>query len=86
MNLTDTWPPVAEVAARSAPQELDQDGIHRIRAAFVQSARRALCRSGLLTLVGCGGGQNYELAPVKGQVTCQGKPVPGGTVMLSGRG
>jgi hypothetical protein len=36
----------------------------------------------VLALIGCGGA-SYELAPVKGQVTCQGKPVPGGTVTLS---
>ncbi|WP_035485867.1 NADH:flavin oxidoreductase/NADH oxidase [Geminicoccus roseus] len=42
------WTPVAPSPepfepGRSIPQELDQQGIHRIRAAFVQAARRALC-------------------------------------------
>lgn len=35
----------------------------------------------LLNLAGCGG-QSYELAPVKGKVVCQDKPVPGGLVTL----
>ncbi len=36
----------------------------------------------VLALLGCGGGQSYELAPVKGKVVCQDKPVPGGLVTL----
>jgi hypothetical protein len=35
----------------------------------------------VLALVGCGG-QTFELAPVKGKVVCQDKPVPGGLVTL----
>jgi hypothetical protein len=36
----------------------------------------------VLALLGCGGGLSYELAPVKGKVVCQDKPVPGGLVTL----
>jgi hypothetical protein len=48
----------------------------------VLSVGRGLALLAALTLVGCGG-KGYELAPVTGKVTCQDKPVPGGTVILS---
>ncbi len=34
-----------------------------------------------LTLTGCGAG--YELAPVRGKVICQEKPVPGGLIVFT---
>jgi hypothetical protein len=49
--------------------------------------RLSLGRSVLLVLsaavmTGCGG-TKYDLAPVRGQVTCQGQPVPGGRVIFT---
>lgn len=34
-------------------------------------------------LAGCGGGDNFTTAPVYGTVTLNGKPVTGGTIMLT---
>jgi hypothetical protein len=46
--------------------------------------RAARVLLGLLTavLIGCGGGSEFDTAPVHGKVTYQGKPVEGGSITL----
>jgi hypothetical protein len=36
----------------------------------------------VLAMAGCGGGVDYDTAPVSGTVTCEDEPVPGGTLQF----
>lgn len=41
------------------------------------------CGCAGLWLSGCGGGEHFDVAPVKGKVLCAGKPVPEGIVQFA---
>jgi len=43
------------------------------------------CGAGLFVLTGCGGGESYPTAMVKGTITFEGTPVPTGAVVLHGK-
>ncbi|QDU91329.1 hypothetical protein Pla175_47500 [Pirellulimonas nuda] len=45
--------------------------------------RRLFCVATLATLVGCGGGPDYPIAPVHGVVSIDGKPLEGGRLMFA---
>ncbi len=42
-----------------------------------------MCLTTLLVVGGCGGGPDYEVAPVRGVVTVDGKPLAGGRLMFA---
>jgi len=44
-----------------------------------------LCGLLAAVLIGCGG-SGFDVAKVRGKVTCEGKPVPGGTIRFSPKG
>lgn len=58
-----------------------RNGIHPSPASGRRYLTGALLLCGLSALVGCGG-STYAVAPVKGQVTLDGKPMPQTSVMF----
>jgi hypothetical protein len=44
---------------------------------------RLTCVAALLATLGCGGGGEFEVAPVRGVVTVDGKPLAGGRLMFA---